>query len=763
VKPGRNDACPCGSGRKYKHCCGALAATVVPPTSPTSPAPAAQTEPSRSPGALAALINQGHLAEAEQGARALLQSDPNDGMAWKILGVALGRQGKDALPALRRAAEVLPQDAEGHRNLGAVLHERGQLEEALASLQRSLELEPRDLAVCVTAADILCALGRPREAVPLYQQALRINPRVAQAHNNLGNAWQELGEWAQAVACYRLALEIDPHDAETHCNLGNALRMLGQLEESISSTQRAIALRPGLSVAHNNLGLALAALGRGEESVASFRQAAQLSPAFAEALKNLGNALRDLGAHGETVPLSRRLVELEPQSADNHCRLGNALFESGQIADSAASFRRALELKPGYPAAHVGLAGALRLQGRVAEAEANCRAALAADPKCVDALSLLGDLHGDRGEFAQAQELFERAIATNADSPAVLYSIAAHRTMSSADGDWLQAVQALLAGQPPLEHEIGLRFALGKYYDDTRQYDQAFREYRRANELSRRHAPRYDRDAVTRQVDDTIRRFDSAFARKAHAGASDSRLPVFIIGMPRSGTSLTEQILASHPEVFGAGEVRFWDGALDALTTTLDHDAGASVMGRLAGDYLERLTTSSGVALRVTDKMPANFLYAGLIHGVFPRARIIHMQRHPIDTCLSIYLQNFLDMRAYATDLDNLAHYYGEYVRITDHWRAVLPAAALLEVPYEALIADQEGWTRRMLDFIGLPWDARCLEFHQTARVVITASRWQVRQRINAASVGRWRNYEKYLAPLLHLARETPRTTARVQ
>jgi hypothetical protein len=168
----------------------------------------------------------------------------------------------------------------------------------------------------------------------------------------------------------------------------------------------------------------------------------------------------------------------------------------------------------------------------------------------------------------------------------------------------------------------------------------------------------------------------------------------------------------------------------------------------MARDYLARLTAMCGGALRVVDKMPANFLYAGLIHAAFPRARIIHMQRHPLDTCLSIYFQNFFNMGPYANDFDNLAHYYGEYVRITDHWRAVLPATTLLEIPYEALIEDQEGWTRRMLDFIGLPWDPKCLDFHQTERVVITASRWQVRQKINAASAGRWRNYEKFVGPL---------------
>jgi len=243
--------------------------------------------------------------------------------------------------------------------------------------------------------------------------------------------------------------------------------------------------------------------------------------------------------------------------------------------------------------------------------------------------------------------------------------------------------------------------------------------------------------------------FDAAFVRDPPNHGSSSELPVLIVGMPRSGTSLTEQILASHPAVFGAGEVPFWDGAFNVYQkAALSGPVDPTLLPGMAAAYLERFAAASAGVLRVVDKLPGNFLYAGMIHSAFPRARIIHMQRHPLDTCLSIYFQNFFGMGPYANDLDNLAHYYGEYLRITNHWRTVLPATALLEVPYEALIEDQEGWSRKMLEFIGLPWDPKCLDFHQTERAVITASKWQVRQRIHSASAGRWRHYEKFVGPL---------------
>ncbi len=604
----------------------------------------------------------------------------------------------------------------------------------------------------IDAADALRARGQPRQSLPLYRRALEIDPRSAEARNNLGSALLETGQPAEAAGWYQLALEVKADSAKIHCNLANALWQLGRLPEARAAARRATALDPQSSVAHNYLGLMLAALGQRQQAAASYRQALTLNPRYVEALNNLGNVLRDLGQRREALPLYRRAIELDPQRAGSHYNLGNALFELGQPAAAAASFRSALALQPDYRQAHLSLAAVLRMQGCASEAEASCRDALAVDPGCAEAMTVLGDLRADRGRFAEALQLFERALDLDPHFPVAYCGIAAHRKMTREDTAWLQGAQGLLTKHLQLEHEISLRYALGKYFDDVGQYDEAFSHYRQANELSKRHGAQYNRAKLSQRTDRLLAAFDSTLLRQYHSGASASELPVFIIGMPRSGTSLTEQILASHPSVFGAGEVRFWDRAFVAFEKAgLGSESAASLIPDMARDYLGRLTASAGGALRVIDKMPANFLFAGLIHAAFPRARIIHMQRHPIDTCLSIYFQNFFTTARYGNDFDDLAHYYGEYVRITNHWRALLPASSLLEVPYEALIANQEAWTRRMLDFIGLPWDERCLEFHRTERVVITASRWQVRQPIYGASVGRWRRYEKYLGPLRRL------------
>jgi tetratricopeptide (TPR) repeat protein len=739
VKPGRNEPCPCGSGTKYKHCCGLATAAKA------APGDLSAADISE----LVGLIGLNRPREAEVRAFTLLERHANAGMLWKILGVALMRQNKDALHTLRRTTELLPLDAEAHGNLGAYLCDRQQWAEGLTSLRRSLEIQPRNEQTLVNVANAMKALGQARESIPLYEQALKINPRFAEAQNNLGNAYLKLGRCDDAARCYRLALELNPDDADIHCNLGNAQRQLGLLDEAIASSRRAIALDPTLSVAHNNLGLVLAGLGQRAEAVASYRQALQHNPGYVEALNNLSAVLPEMGERREAVALLTRAIALEPKRAETYVNLGNLLFESRRVEDAEANYRRALLIEPHNGLAHADLGAALRMQGRITEAQTSCRTALSTDPNCVAALWLLGELSADRGEFSEATQYFQRVIAIDPGYAFAYYSLAMNRKMTGEDIPWLRGVEALLAKPLPLRHEISLRYALGKYFDDLRQYDEAFGSYQKANELTKRYGNDYDRVGMTERVDRVINGFDAATIRRYQSFGNPSERPVLIVGMPRSGTSLTEQILASHPAAFGAGELRFWQTAFSAYEAAeLKDHGGAHLIPAMARSYLDRLTALAGDAQRVVDKMPQNFMNVGLICAAFPNARIIHVQRHPIDTCLSIYFQYFSHLHPYANDLDNLAHFYGEYLRLTDHWRTALPASVLLEVPYEALIEDQEGWSRRMLEFIDLPWDPKCLDFHQTDRTVITLSKWQVRQKIHASSAGRWRNYRKYVGPL---------------
>jgi hypothetical protein len=323
--------------------------------------------------------------------------------------------------------------------------------------------------------------------------------------------------------------------------------------------------------------------------------------------------------------------------------------------------------------------------------------------------------------------------------------------MTTSDGAWLTAAQRIVAGSLPSRAEAQLRYAIAKYFDDTRDFEQAWLNYHQANEVAKHHTPKYDRQHQSRATE-LIRSLDRQWLSQAQVDAHATVRPVFVVGMPRSGTTLTEQILASHPAVFGAGELRFWSKAGAAYHSAAGNaQVSRSTPAKMASEYLQLHETLPTDASRIVDKMPTNFMHLGLINAGLLNARIIHIQRNPIDTCLSIYFQNFNHTHPYAIDLEYLTHFYGEYKQVMDHWRSTLPPGVLLEISYEQLIDDQEILSRKMIEFIGLEWDPRCLDFHQTDRAVITASRWQVKQKINKSSVARWRNYEQYVEALLPL------------
>jgi tetratricopeptide (TPR) repeat protein len=565
-------------------------------------------------------------------------------------------------------------------------------------------------------------------------------------HQASGFLWKILGAalWQQR--------KDPPGDAEAHGNLGNALRARGRLDEAVASHRRAVAISPGYAGAHNDLGSALQDLGRLEESAASYRRAIELNPRFAVAHVNLGNVSLQLRQPAAAMASYERALEIQPDMIAALVNMASALRDLGQADAPETIYRRALALKPDSAELHHNLAVVLRMQNRLVEAEASCRRALELNGNLVSGIAFLARLEADKGNFSQAEALYRRAAAIDPHFTEAWSGIAALKKMTPDDAEWLGEAQRIVdLGLPPRK-EVHLRYAMGKYFDDIRDFDQAFANYSRANELSKLYRVAHDREHLARFVTGILQFFDRGWLEHARLDVSTSHRPVFVVGMPRSGTTLTEQILAAHPAVAGAGELPYWGVALARSRAGLEELDDERVRA-LAADYLRLLDGISGDALRVVDKMPANFLSLGLIHAAFPNARIIHVRRHPIDTCLSIYFQDFEAAYLYANDPGDLAHFYGEYVRVMDHWQSLFREGTILHVPYEGLVGDQEKWSRAMLEFAGLPWDPRCLDFHELQRTVATLSSWQVRQKITQSSVGRRHSYERFLGPLQELAR----------
>lgn len=492
----------------------------------------------------------------------------------------------------------------------------------------------------------------------------------------------------------------------------------GDYEQATARLQEVVAINSRHVLAHSNLGTALVHVGRYDEADQAFRRAVALKPSFVGPYVYLGNLLQMRGQFTESLTVLRRAVKKDPRSADALAGLGFGLGLLRQVTEAKECFQKALRVQPRNATALCGAGWIAGMEGRFEEAETFYRSALEVDRHRVAAWAWLAGL----------------------------------RRMTSADKDWLEGVeQTLTTGLPPLE-ESRLRFAMGKYFDDLEEFSRAFEQYRRANELYKKAVRPYDRVVRTKFVDDTTRVYSRERLAQACEGASTSARPVFVTGMPRSGTSLVEQIIASHPDATGAGELDFWGEA--ARRHAQGGQSGlpdAATAKQLADAYLRTLQGHSIEAKRVVDKSTFNSNHLGLIHAVLPQARIIHLRRDPVDVCLSCYFQNFASAIEWAMDLSDLAHYYREHHRLMEHWRSTLPEETLLDVPYAELVADPQTWSRKIIEFIGLPWDPRCLEFQQTKRAVATASHWQVRQKVYSRSVGRWRNYQKFIRPLLSL------------
>jgi tetratricopeptide (TPR) repeat protein len=488
------------------------------------------------------------------------------------------------------------------------------------------------------------------------------------------------------------------------------------------------------------------------EAIALYKELIRLNPRHTVAINNLAAALCNLGLYKEAEAQFNEAIRVKSDHPDAYSNLGNMLLMKGEYSGAENSLRHALKLNPRFADARINLGLTLAHLGRLSEAKSQIHKALKYEPGNVDALVGMAYISKMEGRFEQADTMIGRALRASPKLPKALASRSGLRKMSSADSAWLEITEEVAdSGLAPAD-ESELRFAIGKYYDDVQDYKLAFQNYQRANDLLKPIAEPYDRGRYERFVATMMRIYAPEVITRERAAASASMKPVFVVGMPRSGTSLTEQIIASHPSAKGAGELQFWSHAIQQHEAAIkDGPLSRSIRDKLADGYLRALENRTGDALRIVDKTPINTDYLGVIHSVLPNARIIYMQRDPIDTCLSCYQQKFTLSLNFTLDLSDLAHYYREHTRLMSHWRAVLPPGSILDVPYEGLVADQERWSRKIFDFLDLKWNDRVLRFHETERDVATASFWQVRQPLYQSSVRRWRNYKKFIGPLLDL------------
>jgi len=565
--------------------------------------------------------------------------------------------------------------------------------------------------------------GKLPEAERLYDAILAADPDHFASLVRLGVLRIRDGQVDEAVAMLNRAADATTASAEAQASLGMIFTGIGRFAEAIACYQRAIAADPQHAVAHCNLANVLQSRGRLRDAIDHYEHALEIRPEFPEAHSNLGNVLQMVGRHDEAVTHYEQALALKSDYAEAHCNLGAAMVATGRPGEAIGHYQKAIALKPEFAAAYHSLGIALQAVGRLPE----------------------------------ARQAFERAVAL-APGRADFHLQLAHAKPFTADDPRLAPLEALARESARLgdQQQIAVHFALGKAFADLGQPDRSFQHLLQGNASKRRHVA-YD-EKETLASFERIRRVFTADLVRHSTGAGDlSALPVFVVGMPRSGTTLIEQILASHPAVFGAGEVDEFRKTVGILEATNRHalfypEMVASMSGedlrRLGSRYVGRVRAAAPWAERIVDKMPTNFRYAGLVHLTLPHARIIHACRDPMDTCLSCFSILFVGDQPYTYNLGELGRYYACYRALMAHWREVLPPGVMLDVQYEDVVNDFEAQARRIVAHCGLEWEDSCLAFHETQRPVQTASAFQVRQPIYRGSVGRARPYKDMLEPL---------------
>lgn len=716
---------------------------------------------------LRALLQEGQLAVVDRACAQRLEHHPEDAEALHLRGLAALLEGNwsVAIQHLAAAVALNPQESRYQSNLGEAQRRSGDLEAALESCQGAVALQPDYREARINLGCCLFALKCYDEALQAFNRVLNVNPNDARTLAYRADAQRELGRLRQARRDYERALELNEGLAVAHANLGPLLMSLGELETSLSHCRRAVELAPEQGFGYLNLGRCLVALDQLDEAMDAYAEAYRRIPDSAQLCVNIAQVWLTVSDHTQAGLWFQHALAVEPEHLEARCGLAATLREDGHTEQALAElevlreqhpesvpvllelartqwdegdaeaalehYRRVAELRPQLAYVHANIGQVLASSGAVDEAVISHRRALEINPRCVPALN---------------------GLATTLRGKLPIKEVTAISTLL----EHSQLRDGALAS---------LHNGLAHYFDSTQDYEQAAHHVLEANALQWRHRHKrdwsYEPAAHRRQVDSLMAIFNEAyFQRVADLGVRDET-PVFIIGMPRSGTTLSEQILASHPQVYGVGERDFAGRSLHGLPAVLGRsdkplaclDAlTVPVVEVLAEQHLQHLKAlavrgAKPDALRIVDKMPDNYHLLGWILTVFPRARIIHCRRDVRDVALSCWMTMFAQI-PWACQLEHLAERIIDYLRLMDHWRRVLPTS-IYELDYEALVADQERESRRLVEFLGLAWDPACLNYHDNNRLVRTASITQVRQPIYRRSVARWKPYEAALAPLL--------------
>ena len=634
----------------------------------------------------------------------------------------------------------------------------GLLEQDAGRHTRSIQLLGRAIRISPDRSDFHDALGvsqvsigKHREGLRSFAEAVRLAPDNRLAVMHLGLLTLRMGLPERALPCFESLMAMGETSAELVCLRGQALFQLDRHLEATEWLHKCLDIETEHTEAHRYLGRALMAMERFAEAVHCLRVVAEHEPENGRIRTLMGKAYLRLGDLEEAETILQHAIDLDHSQHEAHATLGEVQSELGLTEAPLRCYLTALRLRPNELKYRCQLGFLLVKQGYLPKAEHCFRLVLAQEPYNLDAIAGLANVLSKMGDHEGALALAEPMIETGADHPDLAHIYAMLCRKLGRANDAIGVLQRLLNRSRPLQTRAQLLHALGELYESVGQHDAAFSAHKKANDSR---PITFRPEEFERHISDLITVFDGVRFPLAPLADNPTRIPVLIVGMPRTGTTLVEQVLATHPNVMGAGELEELQMLARALPEIIGtstpypqcvEELNANVATHLSNWYTERMLTKAGDATRVTDKMPLNFLHLGLAALLLPNTRVIHCRRAPMDTALSCYFMHFKDTHAFSTDLGWLGRFYVQYERLMSHWKRVLPLP-VLDVQYEEMVSYPEETMRRVVDFVGLPWHPSCTRFYDNEREVLTASAEQVRQPIYTTSIGRHLPYAEALA-----------------
>jgi len=597
-------------------------------------------------------------------------------------------------------------------------------------------------------------------AASSIQKVFAQSPSDAQARVLAGLIEIRRSCFPEAEIHLQAAIELDPENVEGLIVFSKLLVSRKRLPEAIPLAEAAVLVQPQDPELWCHLGSLLNFAKRTDDAIIVFSKAVAADPTHAKSRGLLATALRDAGHEHAAIDAYSELVKVDSRNSSGWMNLARLYLAHGRFAESIAASDKVLKYDKNNPTAHLMKALGLSESQRGGEAEPHLRQAIKLNPEDGLAKAALGYWFQEEGKFDESLEMIDDALRLLPNHGFAYYNLFRARKATKVEPAFIEDLRTrALAPDLHIRDKTYMNYALGKAYEDLKEFEASIHHYSEGNKyayeiwLGNRPWERNDyHDRFTR----TIETFTQPKLEELASEGIDTDLPLMIVGMMRSGTSLLEQILSSHPDVVGAGELPFWHDYEEEAYGD-NHVPTAPRIRKLGERYLADLKKLGPKAKRITDKLPHNYAMLGLIHTAFPKAKIIHVKRSPADNCLSIYTTAYQRPPVFAHDRDNIVFAYKQYQRIIAHWREVLPPENFMEIQYEDLIADRDNLTRKLIEFSGLPWNDACLHHEKNERAVRTPSLWQVRQPIYTTSIARWKRYEPWIPEFTALLEESER------